>query len=592
MPPTPTKASLTTQINAAQQALNAKTSPAAGLATSATPASIPSPTVQTSPTPFRINTPDTINPATLQNAPGRTEVFAARDQMQAQADQRNQLSTDYTNLTKRINSPLSASPFQNPQAFIEETLLRRPTQTQDSLTERSNAQATGYRNLATDVQDTRQQVSDDLGVIDLQANLAETRNRIADRTVQLRTALRDFETNAERRGVAREFVDSEKNKVQADAAAELADLAIIESAQAGNLEMAQQDIDRAVGAKIQAFEFENAAIESEIKRLEAIDTKESQARSEQLQIALGERTRLIEQSVADEKQRLQFLSEAAANGADQGTLLAIQKSATPGEAALLAGPFIGRLDRQAKQANIAQSYASANASRLQAQKTQAEINAINSTATGGSNIAVQAFDSFAGTLNENNREQYTKALAGAVSRGNVDQTEIALKNAAQAAAGSALREDVIKRDQAIGALKKVQKEIAAYEKAGGNTSLLTGGYEDLQNKLGKTSDPKLAEIETRINLALNAYTNAVSGASFTPQESARYASLFPSTSNTNQLNATKIDTLVDSFEGNNQVFYGNFYGGYTPSQLAEQAVYEELVANASFEQLKELGITQ
>lgn len=348
-----------------------------GMANAATPTNVAPAPVQTSPVPFRVNTPDTINPATIQNAPGRTEVFARRDQMQAETDQRNQLNTDYTSLNSRINAPLGATPFQNPQAFIEETLLRRPTQTQDALNERAGTQAQGFRNLSNDVQNTREQTAQDLGVVDIQANLAETRNRIADRTVQLRTALRDFEVNAERRGVAREFVDSEKQKVQADAAAELADLAIIESAQAGNLEMAQADIDRAVNAKIQAFEFENAAIETEIKRLEAIDTNEARGRSEQLQIALQERTRLIDQSVADEKQKLSFLSEAAANGADQGTLDAIRKSATPGEAALLAGPYIGLMERRVQQANINQSNASVRSSNAAAALNEAELTAFN-----------------------------------------------------------------------------------------------------------------------------------------------------------------------------------------------------------------------
>ncbi len=331
-----------------------------GMATGATPAAIRTnnPTIASpNPSPFKIQTPETVNPATLQNAPGRTEVFARRDQLQAQTDQKNQLNTDYTNLTNRISAPLSATPFQNPQQFIEETLLRRPTESSNALNERTQTQAQGFRNLATDLQNIRQQTRDELGVVDLQANLAETRNRIAERTTQLRQNLRDFETNAQRRGVAREFVNSEKAKVQADAAAELADLAIIESAQAGNLEMAQKDIDRAVDAKIQAFQFENAAIETEIERLKTINTEEADARSEQLQIALNERTRNIEQAVADEKQKLTFLSEAAANGADQGTLEAIRKATNVGEAALMAGPFIGRLDRMKSQADVAQGWA-------------------------------------------------------------------------------------------------------------------------------------------------------------------------------------------------------------------------------------------
>lgn len=322
---------------------------------------------------FKVDLPPTVPSEALNGNVGVADVRARRDSMEQQNLATEQFNTDYGNLMGRVQAPLGATPFQNPQQFIEETLLRRPTATDTALNERSQAQAEGFRGLAEDVEKTRQQTRDELGVVDLQSNLAETRNRIAERTNQLRTTLRDFETNAERRGVAREFVDSEKGKVQADAAAELADLAIIESAQAGNLQMAQEDIDRAVNAKIQAFEFENAAIETEIKRLEQVDTKESQARSEQLQIALGERNRLIEQAVADERQKLEYLNIAAANGGDQGTLDAIRKSTNVGEAALLAGPFIGRVDRLNAEASRASSYASARASNASAAINEYEL---------------------------------------------------------------------------------------------------------------------------------------------------------------------------------------------------------------------------
>lgn len=311
---------------------------------------------------LKVEVPKTIPSTTLQSDQTIGDVFARRNEMEQEQGVKTQLNTDYTNLMNRVQTPIKSTPFQNPQQFIEETLLRRTTDTQSALDEQRAGQAKSFRDLSTDVTDTRENAVEQFGLPELQTNLANTRNRIAERTTQLRQTLRDFETNAERRGVAREFVESEKGKVQADAAAELADLAIIESAQAGNVQMAQEDIDRAVNAKIQAFEFENAAIEAEIKRLDAMDTRESEARSEQLQIALQERTRNIEQAVADEKDKLTYLSEAARNGADQGTLDAIRKASSVGEAAMMAGPFIGRLDRMAQEANIAQSWAATAAS--------------------------------------------------------------------------------------------------------------------------------------------------------------------------------------------------------------------------------------
>lgn len=289
---------------------------------------------------FTVPMPDTVPAEALNGNVGRADVRSMRDTMEQNNLATEQFNTDYSNLMGRVQAPLNATPFQDPQAFIEQTLLRRSTDTQNNLDQARQDQANTLRGMSGDLTETRNDAVTQFGLPELQANLADTRNRIAERTNQLRTTLRDFETNAERRGVAREFVESEKQKVQADAAAELADLAIIESAQSGNVAMAQDDIDRAVNAKIQAFEFENAAIEAEITRLDKMDTRESQARSEQLQIALGERTRLITQAIDDERQKLTYLFQAAANGADKGTLDAIRKATTLEEAAMMVTPFL------------------------------------------------------------------------------------------------------------------------------------------------------------------------------------------------------------------------------------------------------------
>lgn len=309
---------------------------------------------------------------------------------------------------------------------------------------------------------------------------------------------------------------------------------------------------------------------------------------------------LLEQDKRDYEAELSRIEElktniasAMVNGATQSEISQLNDPKLDDAAKLaLAQSITARGATEMRNLEMEQKRASAAASWNSARKTQMEIDAINSTATGQSNMAVQALDSFSGALDENKREQFTRAVTAGVQRGNPEQVTLALKNAAQVAGGAALRDEVIKRDQAINALKSIKTALSEYEAAGGNTNILVGGYEDLQNKLGQTADPTLNSIETRIGLALNSYTNAVSGASFTPQESARYESLFPSTSNTPVLNKAKLETLVDTFEANNQSYYSNFFGGYTPSQIAEQAVYQELIANATPEQLKEAGISQ
>lgn len=344
MPPTLTSAGLETP----QQTLERSKL----LANSQTPKTVAT-------TGMKVEVPKVIPSTDLSGDMTVGDVMARRAELETIQNQNAQFDADYQSLTGRINAPLTGTPISNPDDFINRFLLNRPTDTQTALDQTYAKQAQSTRAFAGEYSDAGVQAREDLGVVGLQESLAGTRTRIAERTTKLRETLRDFETNAERRGVAREFVDSEKQKVQADAAAELADLAIIESAQLGNLTQAQAEVDRILAEKSQAFALENAAIQQEITRLERMDTRESNIRSEQLQIALQERNRNIQTALGNEKESRSYLIQAAANGADQGTLDAIRNAQSPQEAAFLAGPWVGRLERMQAQASIRASNASA-----------------------------------------------------------------------------------------------------------------------------------------------------------------------------------------------------------------------------------------
>lgn len=360
MPPTITPAGqkAKTSIANARSMVNAGATPSdarralrSPMATSATASQVQS----TPRTGFAVPIPPSVPAEALNNNVLTRDVLAARDSREQTDMATAQLGQDYDALFGRIGN--TQSPLVNPEQTINRLLLSRPTDTQTALdTTRAN-QAETTRGFMNQYEEAGTQAREDFGVADLQTSLADTRTRIADRTTQLRQTIRDFETNAERRGVAREFVEAEKRKVQADAAAELADLAIIESAQLGNLNEARTEIDRVLNEKMTAFEFENKAIEQEITRLEAMDTREADARKEQLSIALDERKRLIEEQLANEKSVREYMVEAASNGADTATLDAIRNAKTPGEAALMAGPWIGKIEREAKKADIAQQWA-------------------------------------------------------------------------------------------------------------------------------------------------------------------------------------------------------------------------------------------
>lgn len=280
------------------------------------------------------------------------DVMDTRADLEQTSIAANQFNTDFSSLTGRIGNTKLESPFTNPEQYLNRLLLKGPTDTQMALDSQRQTQASGIRDFAQDYTQTGTDARKDLGIPDLQSNLAETRTRIAERQVQLRETLRNYEENAQKTGMVREAFQGQKAKLQSDAATELADLAIIESAQLGNLQEARAEVDSILAEKRQSFEFENQAIQAEIERLNAMDTRESEARSEQLQIALQERNRNIETSLANEKEQREYLVQAAAEGADQGTLLAIRNATSPEQAAFLAGPWIGKMDRLNTQSQI------------------------------------------------------------------------------------------------------------------------------------------------------------------------------------------------------------------------------------------------
>lgn len=313
------------------------------------------PTQTMAPTGYNVTIPDRIPSATYDSPITTEDVFLKRGQYEQQQNLLQQFDTNYNSLVNKIGQPTS-SLFADPESFINNLLLNRPTDTQNQLDQTRSDQSQNFQDFGNELNRDTDRARKDYGVSGLQSTLAETRNQIAERTKRLREDLRNFEVNANERGVAREFVKANKQKLQADAAAELADLAIIESAQLGNLQQAQQEVEAVIQEKMRAFELENASIEAEIQRLEAMDSREADQRKEQLQIALGERTRLFEKKLADDKSIREYMVEAAANGADQATLNAIRNAGGPGEAALLAGPWLGRLDRQLTNAQIANIY--------------------------------------------------------------------------------------------------------------------------------------------------------------------------------------------------------------------------------------------
>lgn len=224
--------------------------------------------------------------------------------------------------------------------------------------------------------------------------------------------------------------------------------------------------------------------------------------------------------------------------------------------------------------------------RLENEKLTNEISAKSGINVAG-NPAVNALSVISAGLPQNQREAFTSSISTALGRNDEMAVDRVLRNAAKSFAGATLATEITKRDQAIDALGKLKTALVEYENSGKTTNVIKGGYEDIARKAGQTTDKDLAAIETKIRLAVQAYRSAVSGAAFSESEIKEYNSIFPNKKNSFELNSTIADTLLNSFENNNSSFYSSYYGD-TPSNIAKKAIYENLVQNATPEQIKQL----
>lgn len=172
------------------------------------------------------------------------------------------------------------------------------------------------------------------------------------------------------------------------------------------------------------------------------------------------------------------------------------------------------------------------------------------------NGLMDAFNAVAVGLTDEQRKSAKTSFQGLVNRGDIEGAkEYLISTIAQSNAVPADQKNkVYGRQEALNALTDVKKLLKEYEAAGGDTGFFTGKMEDWANKIGKTTDPKLATIQNQIRLALVDYRRAVSGAAFTETEAAEYNRLFPSVGKVSEFNSAIIDSLAQTFSRNQKSF--------------------------------------
>jgi LAS superfamily LD-carboxypeptidase LdcB len=154
---------------------------------------------------------------------------------------------------------------------------------------------------------------------------------------------------------------------------------------------------------------------------------------------------------------------------------------------------------------------------------------------------------FTAAQTDTNREE----LEDVIKEFGIDSNEAKETLLGLASAGSNIgvdaRNKVEGRVFAIESLGAIQGLLDDLIEAGGDTGLITGSEEAIANKIGRTSDPAVANIATQILSVVQDYRRAITGAAFSEDETAEYEKLFPRIGNVPELNKARIDGLLSTF---------------------------------------------
>lgn len=290
-----------------------------------------------------------------------------------------------------------------------------------------DAQTQTDQTAATTSKNTVQSYIDQLLGKGVAQSQMETDAGIPDKTQQLTDITNEYNTKqlAFRQAAENAYAHA-GNQASGDAAvaaldrqnnAELADIAVRQSVAQGNLTAAQNLVDHKIA--LQYGDLKDI-IGYQMQFLQTNETNLSNDQKAQLQQKITENQRQYDTETAAAKeletQKLTTLSNAMEMGAPAGVQQAIQAAKTPEDALAAAGKYAGGLAAEAQRANIAQSYASANASNATAAKSQAAAGVAGMS--GASPELLAAID--AGTIDPNRINSRTLGIYNDMAKAGVD----------------------------------------------------------------------------------------------------------------------------------------------------------------------------
>lgn len=201
-----------------------------------------------------------------------------------------------------------------------------------------------------------------------------------------------------------------------------------------------------------------------------------------------------------------------------------------------------------------------NENNAQAAKALAESRYANDPAVIDDPLVNAIVNVNAGSAEGQQKRDATR-IAQMVKEGRIPEARQLILSRVTSKMSAGERDAELDRRNTIEALTDIKQALADYAEAGGDTNLITGKLQDINQSLGQAGDPDLAAIKTRITQATQKYRNAITGAAWGKQEEKEYKAIFPSLGNTDELNMAIIDAMIPTLQSMERNAIGLFLGG-------------------------------
>lgn len=379
-----------------------------------------------------------------------------------------------------------------------------------------------------------------------QAGIPELRKQIASLNGEIQTKLAEYkvlETANQGKPITMASIIGNERQILNAKAADIGLLTARATALNGNLEAAQQNVDRAIGLKYATIEARLNTYQAQLNALMPTLNKEEKQQALAQQVLLDREKQAIADKKDKEKQIQSVMLQAVEAGiTDQSILGKISAASSIENAISLLGQYApnqGVMDIMSKYPDagitpkdtLVQAQAKIKNSRIYQDQVRAPVGSgggggggggsIISTGEGGTltdyDILAEAVSNKLGSVSAKNsfKAQYAKAKT--------DEERLKIL-AANAVLPAEVKNGLTQNTQVIRSLDDV---IGMLDK-GVQTGLLQAGQSYLANKLGTGGDKQVEAIKSKLITAIQPYRNKVTGAAWGAQEEAEYQALLGS----------------------------------------------------------------